>query len=143
MNPAEPPAPGTIFRYAYLWSHEQQRGQEEGLKDRPALVLAVAVSASKVAALAITHSPPQNQDEAIALPRSVKKALGLDNQDSWVVLTEANVFTWPGPDLRNIPGAEPPTAIYGRIPSDLMQVIAQRTLDMRNRRRMRFISRTE
>ncbi|HXC56549.1 MAG TPA: hypothetical protein VNU97_14720 [Rhizomicrobium sp.] len=107
------------------------------------MVLAIAISETKIAALAITHSPPANRDDAIVLPRQVKKALGLDDRPSWVVLTEANVFTWPGPDIRNIPGTEPPTPIYGRIPSGLFKTIVQSALEIRRRKRLRLVTRTE
>ena len=35
------PAPevGQIVRYAYLWRHEAERGQDEGLKDRPVVIV--------------------------------------------------------------------------------------------------------
>ena len=37
------PDRGSVIRYAYLWADENPRGQEEGRKDRPALVLALFV----------------------------------------------------------------------------------------------------
>ena len=36
------PDPGLVISYAYVWGHEAQAGQEEGLKDRPC-VIALAV----------------------------------------------------------------------------------------------------
>ena len=33
-------------------------------------------------------------------PDTVKRRLELDDERSWIVLTEANRFIWPGPDLR-------------------------------------------
>ena len=38
----------------------------------------------------------------IEIPRRVKEHLGLDDERSWIVLDEFNVFTWPGFDLRPI-----------------------------------------
>lgn len=35
------PVPGLVIRYAYLWQAEHQRGQEEGVKDRPCAVILV------------------------------------------------------------------------------------------------------
>ena len=137
------PKTGTIFRYAYLWADEAESGLEEGKKDRPALVVAVAISQTHVVALAITHTKPNSTEDAISLPMSVKRQLGLDDTPSWIVLTEANVFAWPGPDIRNIPGTEPPTSIYGRIPNSLLQTAAQRILENRKRQRMRIVSRTK
>lgn len=137
------PKTGTILRYSYLWADEAERGLEEGTKDRPALVVAVAISQTHVVALAITHTKPNTPEDAISLPMSVKKHLGLDDMPSWIVLTEANVFAWPGPDIRNIPGTEPPTSIYGRIPNSLLQTVARRVLENRQLQRMRIVSRME
>lgn len=40
------PQPGLVICYSFLWSHEHRRGQEEGRKDRPCvIVLAVATDA--------------------------------------------------------------------------------------------------
>jgi hypothetical protein len=33
----------------------------------------------------------------------VKARLGLDGAKSWVVIDDANLFHWPGPDLRFLP----------------------------------------
>ena len=36
----------------------------------------------------------------IELPQQTKTRLGLDDERSWVIVSEANDFAWPGPDLR-------------------------------------------
>jgi hypothetical protein len=97
------PVPGLVIRYSYLWASEHARGQEEGVKDRPcAIVLATANEAGDqmVTVLPISHTLPSNPLLAVEIPAAVKRRLNLDDERSWVVLTEANRFTWPGPDLR-------------------------------------------
>jgi len=37
---------------------------------------------------------------AVEISHETKRRLGLDDDRSWIVLTEANRFAWPGPDLR-------------------------------------------
>lgn len=54
----------------------------------------------------ITHVPPTKSGAAIEIPARVKQHLGLDDERSWVVLDEFNVFTWPGFDLRPIIGGD-------------------------------------
>lgn len=141
------PGFGSVIRYAYLWADEAERGQPEGLKDRPALVIAVAVvdtdGRSTIMVLAVTHSPPVDPFDAVELPREVKRQLGLDASPSWVVTTEANAFRWPGPDIRNISDREPTTAIYGRIPAPLLSRIARSYLDNRKSGRGRIVHRTD
>ena len=78
----------------------------EGRKDRPcAIVIALDAAGNpphkRVSVVPITHSP-QNPAAAIEIPPRVKQHLGLDDERSWVVLDEMNVFTWPGYDLRPI-----------------------------------------
>jgi PemK-like, MazF-like toxin of type II toxin-antitoxin system len=102
------PEPGLVISYAYLWHHEHERGQEEGRKDRPAVIVLAAERASDgatiVTVLPITHRAPDNPTAAIEIPTPVKQLLGLDAARSWIVVDEGNEFVWPGYDLRKVPG---------------------------------------
>ena len=104
MSGSQPPQPGNIIRYAYLWTDEHQAGRDEGRKDRPALVLALAVrtdaGGTRVLVLAVTHTPPRDKLDAVAFPDAEKRRLGLDDVLAWIVVNEGNAFVWPGPDLR-------------------------------------------
>ena len=98
------PEPGLVISYAYVWDHEAQRGQDEGSKDRPC-VIALAVERNQdeetlVTVLPVTHRPPDDAGAAVEIPRAVKKHLGLDDERSWVVVSEGDQFVWPGDDLR-------------------------------------------
>jgi len=42
--------------------------------------------------LAITHTPPQRESDAVVLPAAVKRRLGLDDTPPWIVTDEANAF---------------------------------------------------
>lgn len=116
------PEVGLVISYSYLWKEEAGRGQVEGRKDRPcAIVLAVdqpgpePAGHKQVAVVPITHSPPRDPNAAVEIPPRVKEHLGLDTERSWVILDEANVFTWPGFDLRPIKRGE--TRVdYGLLP---------------------------
>jgi hypothetical protein len=104
--PIPTPEPGLIISYAYLWDHEAQSGQEEGRKDRPC-VIALAVERQQdgetlVTVLPVTHRPPEDAAAAVEIPRAVKQHLGLDDDRSWVVVSEGDQFVWPGYDLRKI-----------------------------------------
>lgn len=117
------PLAGQVISYAYLWQTEHQRGQEEGLKDRPCAVILVVTNQDGneiVTALPITHTPPSNPDSAVEIPPATKRRLGLDDARSWVVLTEANRFTWPGPDLRPMRRSEAASVLYGELPGSLL-----------------------
>ena len=140
------PQPGLVIRYAYLWRREALAGQEEGAKDRPcAVVLAhrEEEGETRVYVLPVTHSPPQDATEAVAIPAAVKQRLQLDHERSWIVVSEANVFTWPGPDLRFLPGRGPASAAYGFLPPALFKVVRDRFLDRARRRQASLVPRTE
>jgi len=141
------PERGSVIRYSYLWAEENARGQEEGRKDRPALVLALSIKeadgTTEVLVLAVTHSPPGNAADAVAFPHEIKRQLGLDDAPSWIVTTEANAFIWPGPDIRPVPGRAPTTVIYGRVPNGLLKQVARSFLANRDKQRSRAVLRTE
>jgi hypothetical protein len=134
------PAPiaGMVIRYAFLWRSEHERGLEEAAKDRPcAVLLAVADEAGerKVIVLPITHSPPRDPTHAIEIPASTKRRLGLDDARSWIVIIEANRFTWPGPDLRPMRSGDRSTMVYGELPGSLFSAVREKWLALATARR--------
>lgn len=138
------PESGLVIPYSYLWRHEHRKGQEEGRKTRPSIIVLIASNeksgARRVTVVGITHSPPAKDGEAIELPPRVKQALGLDDERSCVVLDEVNQFTWPGYDIRPVPGSKDRFA-YGFIPPKLYDTIIGRILELAAIRRVAEISR--
>ncbi|UVC09346.1 type II toxin-antitoxin system PemK/MazF family toxin [Rhizobium sp. TH2] len=139
------PIPGQVIRYSYLWADEHRRGREEGAKDRPCVVILAVESMQDgnefVTVLPVTHSPPGNQTHSIEIPHATKLRLGLDDQRSWIVLSEANRFTWPGPDIRPVPGQT--SMIYGELPSKLFELTQQRFLTALREQNTSLVPRTE
>lgn len=120
------PVPGLVIRYSYLWAAEYARGQEEGLKDRPCAVVLTTTNEAGgkiVTVLPVTHTQPVNPLLAVEIPPAVKTRLGLDDARSWVVLTEANRFAWPGPDLRPRQSGNAANVAYGPLPYSLFEHI--------------------
>jgi hypothetical protein len=120
------PLPSQVIRYSYLWRAEVSRGQEEGVKDRPCAVVLMMQNedgTEVVTVLPITHSPPSQSDAdlAIEIPAPTKRRLGLDEDRSWIMLTEANRFTWPGPDLRMERNGDASSVVYGLLPERLFE----------------------
>ena len=125
------PVPGLVIRYSYLWSHEAKAGHEEGSKDRPCAVLLATTNkagAKMVTILPVTHTPPSDTSLAVEIPPATKVRLGLDDDRSWVVLTELNYFQWPGPDLRTVPGDPLGEVAYGQLPTAFYETIRTRWL---------------
>lgn len=134
-----------VIRYAYLWRREHERGIEEGAKDRPCAILLTVtddIGAKKVVVLPITHTQPRDPTLAVEIPPLTKRRLGLDDERSWIVLTEANRFTWPGPDLRPIASSDGPTVVYGELPGDLFRTVRENWLALSAARRS-VVTRTE
>jgi hypothetical protein len=121
-----PPAPGLVIRYSYLWASEHARGQEEGVKNRPCAVVVASTDEAGgpiVTVLPISHTPPSDRLLAVEIPAVTKRRLGLDDDRSWVVLTEANRFVWPGPDLRPLRPGDAEGVAYGPLPYRLFKDI--------------------
>lgn len=144
--PLPDPTPGLVIGYAYLWHEKARRGQEDGDKDRPCVIVLSTVrdeSGAVVTVAPITHSPPTDPEAAVELPAETKRRLGLDDERSWVLVGEVNRFRWPGPDLRPIPGSDPPSFSYGLLPAKLFLRIRERLIDVAARRGAPVVRRTE
>lgn len=140
------PQPGLVIRYAYLWRRESLSGREEGGKDRPCAVVVAhrtEEGITRVYALPVTHSAPADDSQSVEIPASVKSRLGLDAERSWIVVTEANVFTWPGPDLRMLPGKDAESAAYGFLPPAFFRAVRERFLAADRERKIAVVKRTE
>lgn len=114
------PKPGLVIRYDYLWTREVSAGRDQG-KDRPACLVAASDSTRTprfVVILPITHTPPDSDVVAVEIPPKVRRAIGLDDAPSWVIVSEHNVDEWPNGGLASIPG-RPGVFSYGFIPPGL------------------------
>jgi hypothetical protein len=140
------PAPGLVIRYSYLWAEEHRRGQEEGVKDRPCAVILSTTNVDGervVTVLPISHTPPADTKLAVEIPAPVKRRLKLDDERSWVVLTEANRFIWPGPDLRPSKPGDTASVAYGPLPFALFEEIRTKFVAAIRARRASVVPRSE
>jgi hypothetical protein len=96
-----------------------------------------------VAVVPVTHTPPQHPEEAVEIPSAVKRRLGLDEDRSWIMVSEINRFVWPGPDLRPVSSAEPERFEYGFLPPGLFRQVLERFTATVAARRLRTVRRTE
>jgi hypothetical protein len=144
--PIPDPCVGLAIRYAFLWSHEAERGQEEGSKDRPAVVVLMqerrADGANVVTVAPITHRPSETS-RAVEIPHKVKKHLGLDDDASFIVLEELNRFVWPGPDLRPLTQRKPGIFSYGIIPHDIYRRVRELAAELLQARQAVVMTRSE
>lgn len=140
------PKPGLVIRYAYLWGREADQGAEEGSKDRPcAVVLASRREGdeTRVIVAPITHSMPDKGMAAMEIPADTKRRLGLDHERSWIITSEVNVFTWPGPDVRPVPGRTASLFSYGYLPTHTARAMIDGVNEQRRRRQLRQVQRDE
>ncbi len=129
-----------------MWASEHDRGQEEGVKDRPcAIILSSSGESAEqvVTVLPVTHTPPDNAQLAVEIPAAVKRRIGLDDTRSWVVLTEANRFVWPGPDLRPRRRGDAASIVYGPLPYGLFETVRLRFIAALKARAFRSVSRSD
>ena len=140
------PVPGLVIRYSYLWKSEHLLGQEDGVKDRPCVVILVTTDNEGekiVTVLPISHTPPANSALAVEIPHETKRRLGLDGERSWIVLTEAKRFVWPGPDLRLSTPGDLANVAYGLLPRALFKQVTAKLADAISARLVRVVPRTE
>ncbi len=91
--------------------------------------------------LPITHSEPIDASLALEIPASTKARLGLDAERSWVVLSEANRFTWPGPDLRPLISGNSASVAYGVVSEDFYEKVRARFVSVLKARRAKIVVR--
>ena len=139
------PEPGLVIRYSFLWREAAARGHEEGDKDRPCAVVLTTRNDrgdTIVTVLPITHTPQRHSDLAVEIPAGTKRRLNLDDQRSWIVVTDANRFVWPGPDLRPRTPGDTASVAYGLLPAGLFCEVRDKLARAIELRLARAVSRT-
>jgi hypothetical protein len=96
-----------------------------------------------VLVLPVTHVPPADPALAVEIPPATTRRLGLDEARSWVVLTEANRFRWPGPDLRPALHGDATSVAFGQLPYALFEEIRTKFIAPVRAARAGIVSRTE
>lgn len=137
------PEPGLVLSYIYLWRAEAEAGRDEGVKLRPSVIVLSVESKQKgrvVVTLPITHSPPRRPKSTLEVPAQVKAALGLDEARSWVVIDEANMFDWPGHDVRRAYADEGWS--YGFMPPGFFRRVREAFMTSVKEGRLRMVQRT-
>ncbi|CEF48491.1 unnamed protein product [uncultured bacterium] len=128
--PLPEPRPGLVIRYDYLWTREAAAGRDQG-KERPACLVAAMDSVASprfVVILPITHTPPDKDTVGVEIPAKVRQAIGLDDEPSWVIVSEHNVDEWPNGGLAPVPG-RPGVFSYGFIPPGLFAQVKAKFLE--------------
>jgi mRNA-degrading endonuclease toxin of MazEF toxin-antitoxin module len=139
------PEPGLVIRYAFLCGSEAARGKEEG-KDRPcAVVLTVRKEGerTRVVVAPITHAHPGG-NPAVEITAITKQRLGLDQERSWIITNQVNVFDWPGPDLRPVSPASPlqdARYAYGMLPPRTLMAVVEGVMEQRRLRQLAAVQR--
>jgi len=139
------PHEGLVVRYGYLWEWQRRQGQEEG-KDRPCMILRLYqtpdMPAPRAIVLPITHAPPDPGlgQEGIEIPATTARRLGLDDERSWLMVSECNLFRWPGPDVRPVDATR---NAYGPIPPSLYGRARDRFVERAGQRRVTAVTRSE
>ena len=89
------------------------------------LTVSGAAGKQRVLIVPITTQQPGRDIPAMEIPQAVKRHLGLDaGRPSWIILNEANLDSWPSPDMRPIPG-QPGRFEYGLLPLRMVNAIRE------------------
>ncbi len=131
--------PGLVFRYEYIWKRRELAGQTTGEKERPACVVLTVSGAAgqqRVLIVPVATRQPGRDIPAMEIPQAVKRHLGLDaGRPSWIILSEANLDSWPSPDMRPIPG-QPGRFEYGLLPLRMVNAMRDAIGAALNERRL-------
>lgn len=129
-------------RYDYLWNDEKLAGRAEGAKVRPCAVVLVRTINQQgrlaVMLVPMTHSPPSHPANAIEIPETVKRHLGLDDQRSWVIVSEVNTVAWDDPGI--VPVSEARWD-YGFLPEKLTRQIVDAIANQMRAGRLSMVNR--
>ncbi len=105
--PIPNPEPGLVVSYAYLWQREHWPDRKRGAKTDPASSSwrssAMRTARPSLLSCRSPTAPRPIQRRPSRYRCRVKRHLGLDDDSSWIVVTEGNEFLWPGYDLRKLP----------------------------------------
>lgn len=84
---------GVVISYPFLWLREAKRGETEGRKPRPTVVVLRLVRSrgDAVVLLPITTHPPAKDRFAVEVPDTEKQRAGLQTgAHCWIILDEFN-----------------------------------------------------
>lgn len=138
------PQVGLVIRYDFLWSHERDRGLEDGAKHRLCVVVTAVLrksdGASEVLVAPITHTPPAGETPGIEIPYKVGENLGLDDARSYIIADECNTLSWDDPGI--VPVAPGVQWAYGRLPKALYDQLRTAMLNVRAARKLKATRRS-
>ncbi len=115
------PTPGLVIRFDYTWHRNHLR------KERPCAIVLASSETGIVTVVPITHSYPDigEEDQSLKIPEDICKAIGLDEDISYVRLSEVNRFEWPSDRIKPLPN-NPSRCDYGNVPKDFFLEIKKR-----------------
>lgn len=123
------PGPGAVINYVYLFATEQAAGRDEGVKERPVVV--VAADDRGYIVVPVTTKGEIDPVNTIPLPAEVGQAMGLPRaSESAIVVSEANSFDWMGHDVRELPSG---SHLYGIVPPGFFAKIVREVLARRTK----------
>ena len=129
-----------------MWAHEAARGEEDGRKHRPVVVVIAQQMVdghTELLVVPVTTQPPTRAEDGFEIPTRVKAHLGLDAARCWIMVTELNRFRWPGPDIRPIEHGEERTPYYGFIPQPLFDAVLAAVIARAEGTRVKVTRRSE
>ena len=137
------PVIGLVIRYDFLWSHEREKGYEEGAKERPCVIVTAIVRKetgdTEVLVAPITHGPPREGTVVIEIPHKVGRSLGLDDERSYIIANEANSVSWEDPGI--VPAVPGKQWAYGRVPKGLYDRLRATMVDLLSERKIKAADR--
>lgn len=136
------PVQGMVIHYDFRW-HSDFIKRHESDKPRPCLIMFAGESKkaegkTEVIAIPITHTAPNKAMKAstIKIPKNIGRALGLDDQQSYLRCNEVNIFEWPSADLRPVPSRDQQVQRfdYGLMDEEFFEKVKKDFVDLGGRK---------
>lgn len=142
------PKPGLVIRFDYLWRDEHLRGQADGRKDRPCVIVVATKEredgSRRVMVCPITHSPGQRNQTAVEIPPQLARALDLDEGRMWIKTHELISFTW---EKDRIPAGMVRTPcgkwLHGIVPYAIREAVLAQVRQNNQQRRLSQVKRDD
>jgi hypothetical protein len=120
----------------------QQGGVERNDKARKIPTVDYVARKGDVVIVLIQSDPPDKDQLGVVIDIDTKRYIGLpDDKPSYAIVSEVNIDTWPNAGIRSLLGRKGEFAYPRSMPGPKLSAIAQRFLQLRERKHLKSLVR--
>jgi len=123
---------GSLVEYQFLWSHEEAKGRESGLKDRPCAIIlrSPQQDSDRIFLIPVTTKEPDASTPSLEIPELEARRMGLHEPlRRWIILNEVNIDEIPSYILEpNAKIGDIGKSFFTKILKDFRAVVGKRAM---------------